>query len=60
MLAVFVSLRLLPWAHKQNTRGPQFRLIHQILRVAVAADYVLLSYLGQCPVEDPYVIIGQI
>jgi quinol-cytochrome oxidoreductase complex cytochrome b subunit len=60
MLAVFVSLRLLPWAHKPNTRGPQFRLIHQILRVAVAADYVLLSYLGQCPVEDPYVIIGQI
>lgn len=60
MLQVFVSLALLPWAHKPNTRGPQFRLLHQMLSVALAADYVLLSYLGQCAVEHPYVLIGQI
>jgi len=60
MLAVFIALALLPWAHKPNTRGPQFRLIHQVLRVVLAADYVLLSYLGACPVEHPYVLIGQI
>ena len=60
MLQVFICVGLLPWAHKPNTRGPQFRLIHQILRVQLAADYVLLSFLGQCPVEHPYVLIGQI
>ena len=60
MLGVFVCLRLLPWAHKPSIRGPSFRLVHQILRVLLAANWLLLGYIGQCPVETPYVVIGQV
>lgn len=57
---VFVGLALLPYLHKPSYRGPQFRALHQSLALALIADFMLLTYLGQQPVEDPYVLLGQI
>jgi len=59
ILLVFVSLGLLPYAHRPNFRGPKFRIFHQNLAWALIGDFLLLTYLGQQPVEDPYIMLGQ-
>jgi ubiquinol-cytochrome c reductase cytochrome b subunit len=59
ILLVFVSLGLLPYLHKPSCRGPQFRAIHQNLAWALIGDFLLLTYLGNQPVEAPYVFLGQ-
>jgi len=50
----------LPYLHKPNCRGPQFRTLHQALAWALVADFCLLTYLGHQPVEPPFVTLGQL
>ncbi len=59
ILLVFVSLALLPYAHRPNFRGPKFRVLHQNLAWALIGDFLLLTYLGHQPVEDPFIMLGQ-
>jgi ubiquinol-cytochrome c reductase cytochrome b subunit len=59
ILLVFVSLALLPYAHKPVVRSPVFRSLHQNLAWAFIGDFLLLTYLGHQPVEAPYVFLGQ-
>jgi ubiquinol-cytochrome c reductase cytochrome b subunit len=56
---VFVALAFLPYMHKPNCRGPQFRALHEVLAWAFMGDFLLLTYLGHQPVEAPYVFLGQ-
>lgn len=60
MLVAFVALAVLPYLHKPSIRGAPFRSIHQTLVMAWIADFLLLTYLGACPVEDPFVVMGQL
>lgn len=55
----FVVLRSLPWIHKPRVKSPMFNLVHQKLVWRQIADCFLLSYLGSCPAEDPYIGLGQ-
>lgn len=57
---VFAALAALPYQHKPNARGPIFRSQHQFLAWALIGDFVLLTYLGQQPVEPPFVLLGQL
>lgn len=59
ILLVFVALAALPYVHKPSCRGPQFRGLHQNLAWAFIGDFLLLTYLGHQPVEDPYIFLGQ-
>lgn len=56
---VFLCLFALPFLSSSQIRSTNFRPIHKIGFWFLAADVVLLSWIGQQPVEDPYIFIGQ-
>ncbi len=57
---VFVSLLALPFIHTSEIRSSNFRPIHKMLFWLLLADCLILGWIGQKPVEDPYVTIGQL
>jgi ubiquinol-cytochrome c reductase cytochrome b subunit len=57
---VFVCLLLLPFLNTSQVRSSSFRPLHKILFWLLATDCLLLGWIGQKPVEDPYIIIGQL
>jgi len=60
MLGMFVCLVALPWLHTSLIRSTTFRPLYRLFFWVFVADAFLLGWIGQCPVEDPYVLIGQI
>jgi ubiquinol-cytochrome c reductase cytochrome b subunit len=55
-----VALLLLPFLHTSNTRSATFRPYYKVGFWLWIAVFVLLTWVGQMPVDDPYVLIGQI
>nr|AKN78908.1 cytochrome b [Chromatomyia horticola] len=53
-------LFILPFTHNSKFKGNQFYPINKILFWMMVTMVVLLTWIGARPVEDPYVIIGQI
>lgn len=56
---VFVSLLLLPFINTSPIRSSNFRPIYKKLFWLAVADCLILGWIGQQPVEDPYILIGQ-
>lgn len=57
---VFISLLALPFLNTSPLRSSNFRPLYKRLYWLLVADVVLLSWLGQQPVEDPYITMGQL
>nr|QOZ41735.1 cytochrome b [Prototheca wickerhamii] len=57
---VFICLFALPFLNTSPIRSNNFRPIHRKLFWTIFADCVLLSWIGQKPVEDPYILVGQL
>jgi ubiquinol-cytochrome c reductase cytochrome b subunit len=57
---VFASLMALPWLNTSPIRSSSFRPLYKKFFWLLVADNLLLGWLGMCPVEDPYVTIGQL
>lgn len=57
---VFLCLFLLPWLNTSPIRSSTFRPIHRKFFWILVADCLLLGWIGQKPVEDPYVFVGQL
>lgn len=53
-------LAILPFYHLRKFRGIQFYPINQILFWTIVVTVILLTWIGARPVEEPYVLIGQI
>nr|YP_010693020.1 cytochrome b [Rhagoletis batava]WCB98149.1 cytochrome b [Rhagoletis batava]WCB98162.1 cytochrome b [Rhagoletis batava]WCB98175.1 cytochrome b [Rhagoletis batava] len=53
-------LTILPFYHLSKFRGIQFYPINKILFWTMVMTVILLTWIGARPVEDPYVLIGQI
>nr|YP_010837733.1 cytochrome b [Poecilimon cretensis]WGF19468.1 cytochrome b [Poecilimon cretensis] len=53
-------LLILPFYNKNSFSGTQFYPINQILFWSMVSIVVLLTWIGARPVEDPYILIGQI
>ena len=53
-------LIILPFSQKSSLRGIQFYPINQLLFWSLLGIIMLLTWIGARPVEDPYIIIGQI
>nr|ANJ70640.1 cytochrome b [Sialis sp. BMNH 1425199] len=53
-------LMILPFYFLSNFRGIQFYPLNQILFWTMTAIVLLLTWIGARPVEDPYMITGQI
>jgi len=57
---VFIALLALPFLNTSAIRSSSFRPLHKKFFWLLVADCVLLGWIGQQPVEAPYVVIGQL
>ena len=57
---VFISLFSLPYINKPTFRSPNFRLLHKSFFWTFVADCLILTWIGACPVEEPYIFLGQL
>lgn len=53
-------LFILPFSNVSKFRGIQYYIINQFFFWSIVITVILLTWIGARPVEDPYVIIGQI
>nr|YP_002213649.1 cytochrome b [Atelura formicaria]ABS88987.1 cytochrome b [Atelura formicaria] len=53
-------LFILPFYHKSNFRGLQFYPVGQYMFWILTVTIILLTWIGARPVEDPYILTGQI
>nr|QNE85723.1 cytochrome b [Euleia heraclei] len=53
-------LAILPFYHLSKFRGIQFYPINKMLFWIMVVTVLLLTWIGARPVEDPYVLVGQI
>nr|YP_009054569.1 cytochrome b [Macropodus ocellatus]ACL82842.1 cytochrome b [Macropodus chinensis]AIK25531.1 cytochrome b [Macropodus ocellatus] len=60
LLASILILMLVPFLHTSKQRSLTFRPISQFMFWTLIADVLILTWIGGMPVEDPYIIIGQI
>ena len=60
MLTSILILATLPWIHSTEIRSSRFRPIYKFFYGILLSCCLLLGWIGGMPVEDPYVIIGQI
>nr|AVW86076.1 cytochrome b [Branchipolynoe sp. YZ-2018] len=63
VIAMFTALLIffiVPFMYKQKFRGNMFYPATQILFWMFWANSFLLTWIGGCPVEPPYVVLGQI
>lgn len=57
---VFISLLALPFINTSQVRSSSFRPLHKKFFWLLVADCIILVWIGQEPVEDPYILIGQL
>lgn len=60
MASSLLILYVLPFLHFNKLRSSQFRPITKMLYWAFMTNFLLLTWIGAQPVEDPYILIGQI
>jgi len=60
MLGVFICLGALPWLNSSIVRSTTFRPLYKFFFWTFVADCLILGWIGQLPVEEPYVLLGQI
>nr|QUO98723.1 cytochrome b [Nephrotoma tenuipes] len=60
LVASIAILFILPFTHTGKFRGLQFYPINQIIFWLMVMIIILLTWIGARPVEDPYVLVGQI
>nr|UBU96201.1 cytochrome b [Meloe poggii] len=53
-------LLILPFTNKKNFMSNQFYPINKMLFWSMVATIILLTWIGARPVEDPYILTGQI
>jgi len=58
MISAILILLLLPFINLSNIRSSKFRPLFAFLYWFLVSDFLLLGWLGQKPVEDPYINIG--
>jgi len=57
---VFACLAALPFLNTSPIRSSSFRPLYKRFFWFLVADCVLLGWIGMQPVEDPYVLVGQL
>nr|YP_009255848.1 cytochrome b [Anthopleura anjunae]ANF02874.1 cytochrome b [Anthopleura anjunae] len=60
MFASLLVLFLLPWLHSSRFRGLTFRPLGRIAFWFLIADFLLLTWIGSQPVEEPFILVGQL
>lgn len=60
LLISILILAILPLWHKSQYRGLSFYPVNKILFWRIIGTVFILTWIGAKPVEDPYIIIGQL
>nr|YP_010199517.1 apocytochrome b [Gracilaria baiana]UAD89375.1 apocytochrome b [Gracilaria baiana] len=60
MISAILVLALLPWIHSTEVRSSRFRPVYRFLYWTMLGCCLILGWIGGMPVEEPFVIIGQI
>lgn len=60
MLFSILILIILPWIHSTEIRSSRFRPLYKFFFWSLLGNCLLLGWIGGMPVEDPYILIGQI
>jgi len=60
MGGAIVILLFIPFINTSSVRSATFRPIYRQLFWFLFADFLLLGWIGQEVVEDPYILIGQL
>lgn len=60
MVGAILILLVLPFVHTSYVRSSSFRPIQKKIFWFFIADVLILGWIGGQPVEDPYVLVGQI
>lgn len=60
LVASVLILASLPFVHTSNLRGLTFRPLGKLFYWLFMANFILLTWIGSKPVEDPFIFIGQI
>nr|YP_010395112.1 apocytochrome b [Grateloupia elliptica]UQJ72553.1 apocytochrome b [Grateloupia elliptica]UYI31681.1 apocytochrome b [Grateloupia elliptica] len=60
MISAIVILALLPWIHSTEIRSSRFRPIYKFSYWTMISCCLILGWIGGMPVEEPYVLIGQL
>ena len=60
MFGAIVMLLILPFLNTSEVRSTAFRPIYKVLYWLLVSDFILLGWIGQKPVDAPYLIIGQL
>nr|AYR06592.1 cytochrome b [Lithothamnion sp.] len=60
MISAIIILALLPWIHSTEIRSSRFRPVYRFFYYTIVSCCLVLGWIGGMPVEEPYVIIGQI
>nr|YP_010042759.1 cytochrome b [Iconaster longimanus]QPC56406.1 cytochrome b [Iconaster longimanus] len=59
LLASLLILLLIPLLHTSNTQANTFRPISQSLFWLLTTTFIILTWIGSQPVEEPFILIGQ-
>jgi len=60
MVAAILVLLLLPVINTSEIRSSKFRPIFSMAYWFLVADFLILGWIGQKPVETPYIEVGQV
>nr|ABO43058.1 cytochrome b [Citharus linguatula]ABO43059.1 cytochrome b [Citharus linguatula] len=60
LLSAVLILMTVPLLHTSKHRNLTFRPLTQLMFWVLIADVIILTWIGGMPVEDPYIIIGQL
>nr|YP_011003664.1 apocytochrome b [Gracilaria eucheumatoides]WPS66066.1 apocytochrome b [Gracilaria eucheumatoides] len=60
MVSAILVLALLPWIHSTEIRSSRFRPFYRFLYWTMLSCCLVLGWIGGMPVENPFILIGQI
>lgn len=60
LLISILILAILPLWHKRDLRGLSFYPVNKLIFWGIVGTVFILTWIGAKPVEDPYVLIGQV
>jgi len=60
LVSSILILFVIPLLHSSRNQASTFRPLTQTLFSLIVANFVILSWIGKCPVEEPFILIGQI
>nr|YP_004062222.1 cytochrome b [Plocamiocolax pulvinata]ADR03238.1 cytochrome b [Plocamiocolax pulvinata] len=60
MITSILIFALLPWLHSTEIRSSKFRPLYKYLYFVYLFNCLILGWIGGMPVENPYILIGQL